>query len=66
MQVLDLSNNDLKAFVLVLPRLRELHLSGNKLLRLPPGWLFPNLHTLTIQVRGEPTSSRPCSSQSSP
>ena len=50
-QVLDLSNNDLKAFILMLPSLRELHLSGNKLLSLPPGWMFPNLQTLTIQVR---------------
>lgn len=49
LEVLDLSNNDLKNFMLVLPALRELHLSGNKLLRLPPGWLFPNLQTLTIQ-----------------
>ncbi|XP_056882760.1 toll-like receptor 2 [Takifugu flavidus] len=49
LEVLDLSNNDLKDFVLVLPTLRELHLSGNKLLRLPPGWFFPNLNTLTIQ-----------------
>ncbi|XP_063757112.1 toll-like receptor 2 isoform X2 [Eleginops maclovinus] len=49
LEVLDLSNNDLKAFMLILPFLRELHLSGNKLLRLPPGWMFPNLQTLTIQ-----------------
>ncbi|KAL3050894.1 hypothetical protein OYC64_001215 [Pagothenia borchgrevinki] len=49
LEVLDLSNNDLKAFILMLPSLRELHLSGNKLLSLPPGWMFPNLQTLTIQ-----------------
>ncbi|KAK9525112.1 hypothetical protein VZT92_017446 [Zoarces viviparus] len=49
LEVLDLSNNDLKSFTLLLPALRELHLSGNKLLRLPPGCLFPNLQTLTIQ-----------------
>ncbi|XP_033970238.1 toll-like receptor 2 [Trematomus bernacchii] len=49
LEVLDLSNNDLKAFILILPSLRELHLSGNKLLSLPPGWMFPNLQTLTIQ-----------------
>uniref|UniRef100_A0A7N5ZTA2 Toll-like receptor 2 n=1 Tax=Anabas testudineus TaxID=64144 RepID=A0A7N5ZTA2_ANATE len=48
-QVLDLSYNDLKAFTLALPDLLELYLSGNKFLRLPPGWLFPNLQTLTIQ-----------------
>ncbi|XP_010778178.1 toll-like receptor 2, partial [Notothenia coriiceps] len=51
LEVLDLSNNDLKAFILILPALRELHLSGNKILSLPPGWMFPNLQTLTIQVR---------------
>lgn len=50
-KVLDLSNNDLNQFILLLPALRELHLSGNKFLRLPIGWLFPNLQTLTIQVR---------------
>lgn len=51
MQVLDLSHNDLRNFFVVLPALRELHLSGNKFLQLPPGWLFPNLRTLTVQVR---------------
>lgn len=50
-QVLDLSHNNLKEFLLVLPSLRELNLSGNKLLRLPAGWLFPNLESLSIQVR---------------
>lgn len=50
-QVLDLSNNHLKDFFLFLPALRELHLSGNKFLRLPSGVWFPNLQTLTIQVR---------------
>ncbi|XP_070710437.1 toll-like receptor 2 [Pempheris klunzingeri] len=49
LEVLDLSHNDLNSFSLVLPALRELHLSGNKLLRLPPGWLFPSLQTLRIQ-----------------
>lgn len=56
-QVLDLSHNNLKDFLLVLPALRELHLSGNKLLRLPAGWLFPNLQTLSIQVRTNHMSS---------
>lgn len=37
--------------MLVLPALTELHLSGNKFLHLPAGCFFPNLHTLTIQVR---------------
>ncbi|XP_067437011.1 toll-like receptor 2 [Thunnus thynnus] len=49
LEVLDLSNNDLKDFILRLPVLRELHLSGNKFLRLPQGSFFPNLQTLTIQ-----------------
>ncbi|CAL8241242.1 unnamed protein product [Merluccius merluccius] len=49
LEVLDLSHNDLQDLVLVLPKLTELHLSGNKLLGLPAGWRFPNLHTLTIQ-----------------
>lgn len=51
LQVLDLSFNDLKGFNIFLPVLKELHLSGNKLLRLPAGQLFPNLQILTIQVR---------------
>ncbi|XP_069580716.1 toll-like receptor 2 [Brachyistius frenatus] len=49
LEVLDLSNNYLEGFTLHLPVLRELHLSGNKFLRLPPGRLFPNLQTLAIQ-----------------
>ncbi|XP_073331011.1 toll-like receptor 2 [Pagrus major] len=49
LKVLDLSNNDLRNFSQALPALRELHLSGNKFLRLPSGSLFPNLQTLTIQ-----------------
>ncbi|XP_062301242.1 toll-like receptor 2 [Scomber scombrus] len=49
LEVLDLSNNDLKDFTLFLPALRELHLSGNKFLKLPHGLLFPNLQSLTIQ-----------------
>ncbi|KAK5606875.1 hypothetical protein CRENBAI_014116 [Crenichthys baileyi] len=49
LEVLDLSYNDVKEFVLTLPVLRELHLSGNKFLRLPAGGHYPNLQTLTIQ-----------------
>ncbi|KAM9717470.1 toll-like receptor 2 type-1 [Menidia menidia] len=49
LEVLDLSRNDLSSFSLALPALRELHLSGNKFLRLPSGQLFPNLRTLSIQ-----------------
>ncbi|XP_017292469.1 toll-like receptor 2 [Kryptolebias marmoratus] len=49
LEVLDLSFNDLKSFSLDLPILIELHLSGNKFLRLPAGQLFPSLQTLTIQ-----------------
>lgn len=55
--MLDLSSNDLKGFSLLLPALRELHLSGNKFLILPSGWLFPNLQTLMIQVRPNQISS---------
>nr|XP_019968290.1 PREDICTED: toll-like receptor 2 [Paralichthys olivaceus] len=49
LEVLDLSNNDLQGVTVALPALRELRLSGNKLLRLPPGSWFPNLQTLTVQ-----------------
>ncbi|XP_008301053.1 toll-like receptor 2 [Stegastes partitus] len=50
LEVLDLSNNNLRGFTQRLPVLRELHLSGNKFLSLPPGQLFPSLQTLTIQL----------------
>uniref|UniRef100_A0A668A5F3 Toll-like receptor 2 n=1 Tax=Myripristis murdjan TaxID=586833 RepID=A0A668A5F3_9TELE len=49
LQVLDLSNNDLQTFLVDLPALRELYLSGNKLQNLPNGSKFPNLQSLTIQ-----------------
>ncbi|KAK5606876.1 hypothetical protein CRENBAI_014117 [Crenichthys baileyi] len=49
LEVLDLSYNDVKEFVLTLPVLRELHLSGNKFLRLPAGGHYPIWETLTIQ-----------------
>ncbi|KAK6322984.1 hypothetical protein J4Q44_G00053230 [Coregonus suidteri] len=50
LEVLDLGRNDLTAFHSVaLPALRELHLSGNKLMHLPHGWLFPSLEVLLIQ-----------------
>uniref|UniRef100_A0A4W5LBH9 TIR domain-containing protein n=1 Tax=Hucho hucho TaxID=62062 RepID=A0A4W5LBH9_9TELE len=50
LEILDLGHNDLTAFHSVaLPALRELHLSGNKLMHLPPGWLFPSLEVLLIQ-----------------
>ncbi|XP_038163198.1 toll-like receptor 2 [Cyprinodon tularosa] len=49
LEVLDMSYNNLKEFVLELPILRELHLSGNKFLRLPAGGYYPNLQTLKIQ-----------------
>ncbi|XP_070978063.1 toll-like receptor 2 [Oncorhynchus clarkii lewisi] len=50
LEILDLGHNDLTAFHSVaLPALRELHLSGNKLMSLPPGWLFPSLEVLLIQ-----------------
>ncbi|KAM9425594.1 toll-like receptor 2 isoform 2-T2 [Pholidichthys leucotaenia] len=49
LEVLDMSYNNLRDFTTFLPRLRELHLSGNKFQLLPPGHLFPNLQKLTIQ-----------------
>uniref|UniRef100_A0A3P9IGJ1 Toll-like receptor 2 n=1 Tax=Oryzias latipes TaxID=8090 RepID=A0A3P9IGJ1_ORYLA len=49
LELLDLSNNNLKDFRVTLPLLRELYLSGNKFLRFPDGNLFPNLQTLAIQ-----------------
>ncbi|KAK2863373.1 hypothetical protein Q5P01_002906 [Channa striata] len=49
LEVLDLSNNNLKDFTLTLPSLQKLHLSGNKFLRLPSGSLFPNLQIMTIR-----------------
>ncbi|XP_051800424.1 toll-like receptor 2 type-2 isoform X1 [Acanthochromis polyacanthus] len=48
LEVLDLSNNNLRSFTQRLPVLRELYLSGNKFLSFPPGQLFPNLQTLMI------------------
>ncbi|XP_029381746.1 toll-like receptor 2 [Echeneis naucrates] len=49
LEVLDLSSNNIQDFTVALPALRELHLSGNKLLQLPSGQLFPNLQTLNIR-----------------
>uniref|UniRef100_A0A3P9MQC4 Toll-like receptor 2 n=1 Tax=Oryzias latipes TaxID=8090 RepID=A0A3P9MQC4_ORYLA len=49
LEVLDLSNNDLRSFTVTLPLLRELHLSGNKFLRFPDGRLFPNLQALAVR-----------------
>uniref|UniRef100_A0AAY5K4D4 Toll-like receptor 2 n=1 Tax=Esox lucius TaxID=8010 RepID=A0AAY5K4D4_ESOLU len=50
LEVLDLGHNDLTFFHSVsLRALRELHLSGNKLMQLPPGWLLPSLEILLIQ-----------------
>lgn len=49
LQVLDLSHNALQTFALLLPALTELHLNGNKLLRLPAGKLLPRLQTLAVQ-----------------
>lgn len=51
LQVLDLSRNNLLVFSLFLPLLKELNLSGNKLLALPSGAHLPNLQTLEVQVR---------------
>uniref|UniRef100_A0A3Q1EZ40 Toll-like receptor 2 n=1 Tax=Acanthochromis polyacanthus TaxID=80966 RepID=A0A3Q1EZ40_9TELE len=60
LEVLDLSNNNLRSFTQRLPVLRELYLSGNKFLSFPPGQLFPNLQTLMIHVRLLPVSSPLC------
>ena len=47
-EVLDLSHNDLTSLGVVLPRLRELLLSGNKMLALPSPWKTPNLELLVV------------------
>ncbi|XP_036072545.1 toll-like receptor 2 isoform X1 [Oryzias melastigma] len=60
LEVLDLSNNDLKSFTVSLPLLRELHLSGNKFLSFPDGRLFPNLQTLTMRVRNKSVLTLEC------
>ncbi|XP_067089397.1 toll-like receptor 2 [Osmerus mordax] len=48
LEVLDLSHNDLTSLGVVLPRLRELLLSGNKMLALPSPWKTPNLELLVV------------------
>ncbi|XP_007670000.1 toll-like receptor 2 [Ornithorhynchus anatinus] len=48
LEILDVSNNNLKDFILNLPRLKELYLSKNKLKTLPEGRLYPNLLVMRI------------------
>nr|QAA92197.1 toll-like receptor 2 [Plecoglossus altivelis] len=48
LEVLDLSHNDLRSLDVVLPRLKQLLLSGNKLLTLPPSWKTPSLELLVV------------------
>lgn len=47
--VLDLSENDLTSFKQRFPHLTTLILTGNRLMKLPDGKLFPSLNTLLIQ-----------------
>ncbi|TRY64430.1 hypothetical protein DNTS_017125 [Danionella cerebrum] len=47
--VLDLSENDLVMFKQTFPQLTLLILTGNRLMRLPDGTLFPRLRTMLIQ-----------------
>ncbi|KAJ8351049.1 hypothetical protein AAFF_G00158530, partial [Aldrovandia affinis] len=49
LHVLDLSDNDLTMFDIQLPSLKELHISGNKFMSLPPGRWFKSLELLLIQ-----------------
>ncbi|KAJ8362092.1 hypothetical protein AAFF_G00396750 [Aldrovandia affinis] len=49
LHVLDLSDNDLTMFDIQLPSLKELHISGNKFMSLPPGRWFESLELLLIQ-----------------
>ncbi|XP_034412027.1 toll-like receptor 2 [Cyclopterus lumpus] len=49
LRTLDLSDNGLTAFNIQLPFLTRLRLSGNKIVRLPDGLLYPRLAFLSIQ-----------------
>ncbi|XP_029412604.1 toll-like receptor 2 isoform X2 [Nannospalax galili] len=48
LEVLDVSNNNLDSFSLLLPRLQELYISRNKLKTLPDASLFPVLLVMKI------------------
>ncbi|XP_038611297.1 toll-like receptor 2 [Tachyglossus aculeatus] len=48
LEILDVSNNNLKDFLLNLPWLKELYISKNKLKTLPEGTLYPNLLVMRI------------------
>ncbi|XP_068444949.1 toll-like receptor 2 [Clinocottus analis] len=58
LRTLDLSDNDLTVFNIRLPFLTHLHLSGNKIDRLPDGLLYPRLAFLSIQNNNLQTISR--------
>ncbi|XP_007902229.2 toll-like receptor 2 [Callorhinchus milii] len=47
-EVLDLSNNNIRTFTTHLPSLRELNVSNNKLMYLPGGGYLPNVKILMI------------------
>lgn len=49
LHILDLSNNELSVFNITLPLLRELYISGNKIVSLPDGRLYPRLESISIQ-----------------
>ncbi|XP_055975067.1 toll-like receptor 2 [Sorex fumeus] len=49
LEVLDVSNNNLHSFSLMLPQLRELYLSRNKLKTLPSASCLPALRVLSIR-----------------
>ncbi|KAJ7326878.1 hypothetical protein JRQ81_016637 [Phrynocephalus forsythii] len=49
LEVLDVSNNNLQAFGLSLPHLRELYIQRNKLAALPDALLIPSVRVINIQ-----------------
>lgn len=57
LRILDVSDNALTVFNIHLPFLTELYISGNKLIRLPDGGLYPRLTFLFIQNCGLQTLS---------
>ncbi|XP_059231038.1 toll-like receptor 2 [Mustela nigripes] len=48
LEILDISNNNLDSFSLILPQLKELYISRNKLKTLPDASFLPMLHVLRI------------------
>ncbi|XP_055452562.1 toll-like receptor 2 [Psammomys obesus] len=57
LEVLDVSNNKLNSFSLLLPRLRELHISRNKLKTLPDASFLPVLLVMKIRENAISTFS---------